>query len=134
MRRFGGFSFGETYVRRSKRKLHHGGKHGSRLGQHDERRNSQQTVSCQIRLGSPDHAEARQRGCQHMQTCSYVEWGWIAYPAALLVLQGIFFMLVLASLRRTRFCRGPGPQSGRLRPWPSYSGDSRMILDGETWT
>ncbi|KAH6988166.1 hypothetical protein BKA56DRAFT_287144 [Ilyonectria sp. MPI-CAGE-AT-0026] len=42
-----------------------------------------------------------------MQTCIYVEWGWIAYPAALLVLQGIFPMLVLAVMRRTRFYQGP---------------------------
>lgn len=33
------------------------------------------------------------------QTCVYVHWGWIAFPASLLVLQWIFLALVLASRR-----------------------------------
>ncbi|KAK1845450.1 hypothetical protein CCHR01_11946 [Colletotrichum chrysophilum] len=37
-----------------------------------------------------------------MQTCVYVEWSWIAYPAALLVLQAVFSAMVLAGPRTTR--------------------------------
>lgn len=35
----------------------------------------------------------------NMETCIYVHWGWIAYPASLLVLQWIFSVLVLVSQR-----------------------------------
>ncbi|KAH6687194.1 hypothetical protein F5X68DRAFT_206958 [Plectosphaerella plurivora] len=53
------------------------------------------------------------------QTCIYVSWGWIAYPAALLVLQTTFSILVLA---------GPRTRSGRGRPRPSAWKSSPLAL------
>ncbi|KAH0428466.1 hypothetical protein CcaCcLH18_09024 [Colletotrichum camelliae] len=37
-----------------------------------------------------------------METCVYVEWVWIVYPAALLILQAVFSVMVLAGPRITR--------------------------------
>ncbi|KAF6827133.1 hypothetical protein CMUS01_09138 [Colletotrichum musicola] len=36
------------------------------------------------------------------ETCIYVEWGWLAYPAALMVLQWVFLVLVLGGRRKAR--------------------------------
>ncbi|KAH0439956.1 hypothetical protein CcaCcLH18_02673 [Colletotrichum camelliae] len=44
------------------------------------------------------------------ETCIYVEWGWIAYPAALLALQWTFSMLVLVACSR---CVRPSAGLGR---------------------
>ncbi|CAI0643376.1 unnamed protein product [Colletotrichum noveboracense] len=48
------------------------------------------------------------------QTCIYVQWGWIAYPATLLVLQAVFSVMVLAGPRMTRSRSGP-----RYSAWKS---------------
>ncbi|KAK2756887.1 hypothetical protein CKAH01_17074 [Colletotrichum kahawae] len=51
-----------------------------------------------------------------METCVYVEWGWIVYPAALLVLQAVFSVMVLAGPRITRSRGGLGDSAWKSSP------------------